>query len=413
MIRRDFIRYLLSAPVAGSMYLYGNPLKPLLREAHASIPGTVIVIFQRGGCDGLNTIIPHGDDEYYNLRPSIGISKPGTASDSAIDLDGFFGLHPSLAPLHSIYQAGHLAVLPTVHYSNASRSHFSSQDFIESGVTDIGLTDGWLNRHIASSSNSGILRAVSIGGLAHSLRGDASVATVNNLKDFSQSSSLSDAYVTRLEHVFNQVVSPAEKNRHLLHEHGRVMLDNLSVLSKMDPDNYQPSGGANYPASGFGAHLVQIAQLVKENVGLEVATVSTGGWDTHSNQGGSAGVHASRLADFASGIQALYTDLQSHMDEILIVTMTEFGRTALQNASGGTDHGNASTWFVAGNRVRGGIHGSWPGLQPDQLYQGRYLAHTVDYRDVLSEVISVHLGNPAGVSSIFPGYSPDPVGILA
>ncbi len=415
MIRRDILRYLLAAPVAGSTFLYKNPLNPVLREAHAATGKSLVVIFKRGGCDGLNALVPHGDDEYYNLRPTIGISRPGTGAGSAIDLDGFFGLHPALAPLLPIFDNNHLAILPTVHYSNASRSHFSSQDFIESGVVSTGLTDGWLNRHLESFSQSGVLRAVSFGGLAHSLRGDASVATISDINNFNFNSRFSDDFLNRMEKVIGQPINPNDHNRYLLHEHGQVMLDNLKVLSQIDTENYQPSGGATYPSSGYGRQLKQVAQLIKEDVGLEIATINIGGWDTHSNQGGATGNQANRFTDYANGIAAIYNDLGNLMNNVVILTITEFGRTAMENASAGTDHGNAACWFAVGHGVKGGIHGEWPGLLANQLYRGRYLAHTVEYRDIFAEITANHLGNNTGIGSVLPGYTPpsNPLGILA
>ena len=270
-----------------------------------------------------------------------------------------------------------------------------------------------MNRHLASFPQGGILRAVSFGGLSHALRGSISVATFSNLETFSYRRDYSEDTLARIRNVFDQTVDDADGMRKLLHEHGNIMIDNLHVLNDIDTENYSPANGAVYPGSTYGRQLQQIAQLIKEDVGLEVVSVNTGGWDTHSNQGGAQGIHADRLAGFAGGIGALYQDLGTeYKNDVVILTMTEFGRTALQNASNGTDHGNASAWFVIGGGVNGGIYGGWPGLQPEQLYRGRYLAHTIEYRDVMAEIIYHHLGNSAGIGTVLPGHTYQSVGFI-
>jgi len=415
MNRRKFIRNLAAAPLAAGSFIYGNPFNPVIKTASAmEFNGkTLVVIFQRGGCDGLNTVIPYGDDEYYNLRPTIGIAPPSISADSALDLDGFLGLHPRLAPLHNLYQQGVVAVMPTVQYDNASRSHFDGQNYIESGVPE-HLLDGWLNRHMASFQQDSILRSVSVGNeLVHALRGSESVMTFNNISDFSLGN-YDSATIERLLAIYNEPVIN-NPNRSLVHKQGQIMLNNLEALAGIANDDYIPENGAVYPNSGFGRQLIQVAQLVKSGVGLELAAVNIGGWDTHANQGGAIGNQANRHADFASGIAALYSDLGAFMDNVVILTMTEFGRTAKENASRGTDHGNASSWFAIGNSINGGVYGAgtqWPGLLPDQLYQGRYLANRINYSDVLSEVVSRHLGN-SELAHVIPNHSYNPVSFLS
>jgi uncharacterized protein (DUF1501 family) len=191
------------------------------------------------------------------------------------------------------------------------------------------------------------------------------------------------------------------------------MLDNLEVLASLGYDSYSPSNGVSYPDNAYGQQLRQIAYLIKAGLGFEVGTVNHNGWDDHVNQGGAEGPHANRLTDFAKGIAALYNDLGStHMSNVVILTMTEFGRTAKQNASKGTDHGNASSWFVIGRSVNGGIYGDWPGLQPENLYLDRYLKHNIDYRDIFSEIITNHLSNEIGLATVLPNHRYQPVGFL-
>ncbi|MFK5984859.1 MAG: DUF1501 domain-containing protein [Pseudomonadota bacterium] len=416
MKRRQFLRNMMALPLATGSFLYGNP-DSFINKAHAAISGkTLVVIFQRGGCDGLNVVVPYADENYYNLRPTIAIPAPTGAADSALNLDGFFGLHPGLSPLHQLYQSGVVGVMPAVHYENASRSHFDSQDYIESAVYG-GANDGWLNRHLTNQyldnfEQAGAIRAVSFGNdLAHSLRGSTSVLSFNDLSSFSFNN-ISPQYFNNLQAVYNQSVSTEHKNRLLVHQDGRLMLAKLQNIMDISSNQYTPENNVTYPGNSYGNQLQQVAQLIKSNVGLELATVSLGGWDTHTNQGGVTGTQANRLNNFSSGIHALYHDLGQNMDDVVILTMTEFGRTAKQNASAGTDHGNASSWFVIGNSVRGGIYGDWPGLQTEQLYRERYLAHNIEYTDVFAEVLVNHLQN-TNLSSVLPGQNYQPIGFLS
>ncbi len=417
MQRRDFLRYMISAPLAAATFAYGNPFQSILGFAQESTAKVLVVIFQRGGCDGLNTIVPYGDDEYYNLRPSISIAPPGSA-DGALNLvdyagnqNGLFGLHPAMAPLYNIYQKGDIAILPAVHYDNPSRSHFDSQDFIESGAST-RLQDGWLNRYLATKLNKTSMSGIGFGSTTpHSLQGDVPVSIFSDLDLFVLSD---NENVSRLENVYSQTESNDGSYHTKLHEEGRVMLDNLASLSQIDTKNYFPENGALYPSSLYGTQLRQTAQLIKENIGLEVATVSIGGYDNHANQGGAIGNQATLHADFAAGIAALYDDLgPERMNDVLILTMSEFGRTAKSNASGGSDHGNASAWLVIGNNVNGGIYGTWPGLDVDSLYEQRYLAHNIDFRNVIGEVISLHMQSAISIPTVLPGHSYQPTGFLS
>jgi uncharacterized protein (DUF1501 family) len=389
MKRRNFLRSLATMPILARNGLIGSSLLANMQSAYAANGKTLIVIFQRGGCDGLNTVVPYGEDEYYNLRPEIAIAAPNSNSASALDLDGFFGLHPAMSGLHDIFQQGNLAILPTVHYSNANRSHFSSQDLIESGAPNQNLNDGWLNRYLSSSQQDSKLRAMSFGSLSHSLQGSHPVPTVNNLASLNVNVTRSQQH--SLRNIFTQSVNNDDKARFLLHKHSSLALENLSNLKDFTTTNYISENGANYPDTLYGQQLKDIAQLIKTGVGLEIATVSSNGWDHHANQGGAQGDQATKLMDFSSGIEALYKDLGALMSDVTILTISEFGRTAKQNASLGTDHGNASSWFVIGEQINGGIYGEWPGLLPDQLYQGRYLTHTIDFTDVYAELLSKNL----------------------
>lgn len=413
MKRRTFLKYLGASPATAASIFGGGSYLSMLRNAYAANGKTLVVIFQRGGCDGLNTVIPYGEDEYYSLRPDISISAPSLNKNSAIDLDGFFGFHPSLSPFLEIYQQGDMAILPAVHYPNANRSHFSSQDFIESGTADTRTSDGWLNRHLSSFNNNDRLRAVSFGDLAHSLRGNAKITTITDLSNMQASGSTQESLINQLDAILGQQTSENQLNRELINNHGSTMLDNLRNLTSLEYDKYTPSNGATYPDNAYGQQLRQIAYLIKAGLGLEVGTVNHTDWDDHANQGGAEGQHANRLADFSTGITALYNDLGSqYMNDVVILTITEFGRTAKQNASKGTDHGNASSWFAIGGGVNGGIYGDWPGLKPEELYLGRYLEHNIDFRDVFAEIIMGHLGNQTSITTVIPDHQYQPVGFL-
>ena len=420
MKRRDFLRSMLVSAIGVGAFFLETPLGPVLRLARAAEGKTLVVVFQRGGCDGLNTIVPYGDPEYYNLRTTIGIAAPDlSVSDSAIDLDGFFGLHPALAPFKPIFDAGSLAILPTVHYDGASRSHFDGQRFIESAKVSKSL-DGWINRHLVSLPQVGQLRSVGFGSnLPHALKGEKAVPLFNDIAgfDLDMPEDDKDKLLADVSSIYNQSPDASKAYRTLVYDHGKVLIDALLVMSDIDVSTYTPSNGAVYPSSTFGRQLAQIAQLIKAGVGLEVAALSIGGWDTHSNQGGgeSNGLQARRFRDFSEGIAAFYTDLGGMMDDVLVLTMTEFGRTAKENGSRGTDHGHAATWFAMGQMVNGGIHfgtgQTWPGLAQANLLNGRYLNHTVDFRDVFGDVLTGHLGN-ASLDTVLPEHSYSPVGIV-
>jgi len=397
----------MALPVIGTGMLMRSPLR--LSEAQAAATGrkTLVVLFQRGANDGLNTVVPFGEDAYYRLRPTLAVARPGRGSGAALNLDGFFGLHPSLAPLHSLFQQGRLAIMPSVHYPNATRSHFAGQHLIESGTTSTSKADGWLNRYL-KARKAGLLSGAAFGtSQPFALRGPVSVPTI---REFGGGLGGPREYQQALSRDLKAALSQRAGggNLRLVQSAGLAGLNQVSALHGLSSGGYRPANGAKYPESDFGKALANIAQLVKGRQGLEVATVDTGGWDTHSDQ---ADRQPQRLAELAAGMSALYKDLTAFRSELLILTMTEFGRTAKENASRGTDHGNASAWFALGGGINGGIYGEWPGLNAGQLYQGRYLAQSIDFRDVMGEVMRRHL-QATDLSSILPGHSYRPVGFL-
>jgi uncharacterized protein (DUF1501 family) len=370
---------------------------------------TLICLFQRGAADALNIVVPHGDKSYYGLRPSIAIPRPAglartVSRDAAIDLDGFFGLHPSLAPFKPLYDRGILAPVHAVGSPSTTRSHFDAQDYMETGTPDIkGTPDGWLNRYLAvqgtcDECKASPFRAVSLTQQTpRIMEGASEVVAMNSLNEFTVRASGSQA--ERLEALYRT------GSADLIHGAGTEMFEAVKMLKAANPQKYAPRNGAEYPRSQFGQRLLQIAQLIKADVGLEIAFADVGGWDTHVNQGAATGQLAARLDDFATSIAALVTDLGDRMDDVLILTMSEFGRMAKENGNRGTDHGHAGALFVIGGDVKGGkVHGKWPGLANEQLYEGRDLALTTDFRSVFSEVTARHLG-ATKLEGIFPGFA--------
>lgn len=365
----------------------------------------IIAIFQRGAMDGLSAVVPFGDRNYYSLRPQIAVAQPKNGdADAALDLDGYFGLSPALAPFKAIYDAGHLAIVHAVGSPDNTRSHFDAQDYMEAATPgNKGTADGWLNRYLAARADAGAtpFRAVAFSSnMPRSLMGKENAIALTNINDFGVKAGQGNNQVaTSFEALYAQNMTDS------LHGTGKEAFEAVKMLKKANPRQYTPANGASYPNSPFGQNLLQIAQLIKSDIGLEVAFTDRGGWDTHANQGTGRGQLANQLRDFGQAIAALYQDLGDRMQNVVILTMTEFGRTIRQNGSGGTDHGHASCLFVLGGKVKGGkVYGKWPGLESHQLYEGRDLALTTDFRDVFGEVAMRHLG-AANVNSIFPGYT--------
>jgi uncharacterized protein (DUF1501 family) len=375
----------------------------------------LIVLFQRGAADALNVVVPHGEKAYYQMRPAIAIPRPASgAAQTAIDLDGFFGLHPALSPFKKLWDDGILATVHAVGSPSNTRSHFDAQDYMESGTPDNkGTRDGWLNRYLAvkgtcdecklhdgTSAEKSPFRAVAMTPQTpRILEGGAPSVAMNNLDEFTIRTNGTQA--DRIEALYRT------GNADVVHAAGGEMFEAMKMLKAANPQQYIPQNNADYPRSPFGQHLRQIAQLIKADVGLEIAFADVGGWDTHVNQGGATGQLANRLDDFAKSIGALVQDLGDRMSSVTILTMSEFGRTAHQNGNGGTDHGHATSMFVIGGDVKGKkVYGKWPGLEPEQLNEGRDLALTTDFRSVFSEVAFKHLG-AAKMDAVFPGFTGD------
>ena len=366
----------------------------------------LVVLFQRGAMDGLNVVVPFGEPNYYNLRPTIAIPQPRQGgAEAAIDLDGFFGLHPSLQPLQPLFQTGQLAIVQAVGSPDPTRSHFDAQDFMESGTPGLKATDdGWLNRALQTmpEEKPSPFRAVAFGPyLPRTLQGTAPAVALPDLKQFKMYGP-PQTVEGGFESMYAQTVDQA------LRGVGAETFEAIDQLKKINPDNYQPENGAQYPKSRYGQSLAEIAELFKSDVGLEVAFLDSGGWDHHVNEGGVQGQLSNLLRDLGQGIAAFHQDMGDRMEDVVFVSMSEFGRTAHENGNRGTDHGHANCMFVMGGGIKGGkVYTRWPGMNDGQLYQGRDLAVTTDYRSVLGEIIATHLGD-GNLSAVFPGFANDP-----
>lgn len=375
----------------------------------------LICIFQRGAVDGLSMVVPYGDPFYYQNRTDISLPAPGQTEGGVLDLDGYFGFHPALAPLLPLYKQGSLAAIQACGSPNASRSHFDSQDLMESGVDeDKGVPDGWLNRLLGccpeDAAKKTAFRAVSMSStIPRSLQGEQDSLAIRDLDTFGLAgdTAVTLAGPSGTTNGFESMYGSAVDT--VLHGTARESFDALELLKQARTTNYAPGNGAVYPQGNFGRNLKQIAQLIKANVGLQVAFAEVDGWDTHANQGNAKGQLSTRLGGFAQALAALHQDLGDRMADVVVVTMSEFGRTVHQNGNRGTDHGHGTCFFTMGGSVKGGkVYGDWPTLAPDKLFQNRDLAVTTDFRDVFGEICARHFNVPMeNMAKLFPHYTVD------
>jgi uncharacterized protein (DUF1501 family) len=412
LTRRQFLQ---SAAVLSGTVAWPNWMPRLAFAPQQTAPrgDTLVVVFLRGAADAFNIVVPHGEEAYYAQRPTLAIPRPDDSQAKgelrAINLDGFFGLHPTLRSLLPAWQAQHLAFVHACGAPDESRSHFRAMELMERGVEDErGPASGWIGRHLATMSKGGSearpnfspLRAVGLGPLTQrSLSGAVPVSALQSIAEFHLGG---DRRALRQMHAALTSLYAGSEPLSVI---GQETLEILDTLQALDPLGYTPAREARYPNSEFGMGLKQIAMLIKAEVGLEVAAIDLGGWDTHFAQGGSEGLMASLLRDLGDGLAALHADLFDFADRVTIVAMSEFGRRLQENASLGTDHGHGSVMLLMGGHVLGGkVHGQWPGLAEGQLVGPGDLAVTTDYRDVLAEVCARRLNNPA-IGEIFPGHT--------
>ena len=400
-IDRRFFLHRGALAIAGTAAIPSFLVRSVLAETAATPDRRMVVIFQRGAADGLNVVVPYREKNYYSMRPSIAIPQ-----NQVIDLDGFFGLHPALTSFKPLYDAGHLAIVHAAGSPDMSRSHFDAQDYMESGTPGIKSTeDGWLNRALQAEDlvrqrQQTAFRALALGPqVPRTLAGKLPAIALGNLNNFSVAGRgpAPSPAASAFEAMYG------ESGDQIFHAAGEETFEAVKLLRAANPAQYQPAAGAEYPNSEFGNRMKQVAQLLKSNLGVEAAFTDIGGWDTHQNQGNVEGQLSNRLRDFSQSIAAFWRDMGDDAENITVVTMSEFGRTARENGTGGTDHGHANAMFVLGGRVKGGkVYGRWPGLSNEQLNEGRDLALTTDYRQVLGEVVNRTLG-ASNLELVFPG----------
>lgn len=362
---------------------------------------TLVVVFQRGAVDGLNVVVPWFERDYYRARPTIAVAKPGSER-GVIDLDGRFGLHPELEPLSAHWKNRSLAFVHASGSPDATRSHFDAQDFMESGTPGRKSTrDGFLARALERNHDGSPLRAVSITpNLPRILSGGAGAISVSSLDRFGVRAGRASASVS---HSFESMYAGA-----IDQGKGEVAADSFEAARLLDSiGKIAPRNGARYPRGTFGDGLKQLAHLIRADVGLEVGFVDVGGWDTHTAQGGADGRLARGLRSWGEALHAFAVDLGDRMGDVVVVSVSEFGRTVAENGNRGTDHGHGNVITILGGGVRGGaVYGRWPGLSRGELYDGRDLAVTTDFRDVMGEIISGTIGS-GDLDLVFPGYRAD------
>jgi uncharacterized protein (DUF1501 family) len=401
--RRDFLK-------TGAAAMAGLALAPRFSFGQAVAAASpaprgakvLVTIFMRGAADGLNIIVPYAEEAYARLRPTIAMARPGTGNAAALDLDGAFGLHPALGPLLPLYKGGMLAAVQAVGSPDPSRSHFDAQDYMETAVPgNRTVRDGWLNRYLQvhPDAEAGPLRAVAPGTtLPLRLQGKASAVALGNIGQFNlQAGGREDEFRSVYEALYGESANA------LLSGTAREMFKAIDLLKAANPRQYKPAEGLPY-SGPFGQSLQQTAQLIKAGLGLRTAAIDVGGWDTHINEKAQL---ANLLGPFGANLAAFAADLANRFEDVVVLTMSEFGRTLRENGDGGTDHGHGSFMLVLGGAVKGGrVYGDWPGLGPDRLYENRDLAVTTDFRGVFSEVLAWHAGAAPG-PSLFPGFAPD------
>jgi uncharacterized protein (DUF1501 family) len=401
-MNRRFFLHNGALAIAGTAAIPSFLVRSVLAESAGAEKRRMVVVFQRGAADGLNVVVPYREKNYYSMRPSIAIPQ-----DQVLDLDGFFGLHPSLAAIKPLYDQGHLAVVHAAGSPDGTRSHFDAQDYMESGTPGVKSTDdGWLNRALQAEDLASrreehtAFRAVALSAeVPRTLSGKISAVALSDVNGFAVAGR--GAEPSPAANAFESMY--AGSGDRILHRAGEQTFEAVRMLRAADPAQYAPATGVDYPKGDFGNKMRQIAQLLKADLGVETAFTDVNGWDTHQNQGGVNGQLSERLRDFAETIAAFWRDLGDAAGNVTLVTMSEFGRTARENGTGGTDHGHANAMFVLGPEVKGGkVYGHWPGLENEQLNEGRDLALTTDYRAVLGEIVTNKLG-AKNLEMVFPG----------
>jgi uncharacterized protein (DUF1501 family) len=407
MTRRIFLR-------GSAIVMAGMGAVPSWLARAAAVEGkkrkVLVTIFLRGAADGLNIVVPFAEKRYHELRPTMAIAAPGQSNvngpfnGGAIDLDSRFALNGAMQPLKALWEKKQLAIVEATGSPDSSRSHFDAQDYMESGTSGKTMGDGWLNRALPpAAADTSPLRAVSMGNqVARTLRGEREAIAIGDSQQFN----MGNQEATSILESMYSTSTDAKWGRT-----GKNAFDVMKLIQSINrtPDN--PQNGAQYFQGGeLGRNLQQLARLIKADAGVEAAFAEVGGWDHHGNENQQL---ANMLRQFSSALAAFSQDMGDRMEDIVIVTMSEFGRTVAENGNAGTDHGHGSMMMVIGGPVQGGkVYGKWPGLEKEQLFEGRDLAVTTDFRSVLGELIRGHLGQK-DLGPVFPGYqSGDSLGLL-
>lgn len=414
-------RALLGTAALGAVWWMSarNALSQVAVRPRSREGNTLVVIFLRGGADGLNIVVPYGDGDYFTHRPTLAIAAPrnGAASekDRSLDLDGFFALHPAMKDMHGLFHSGKLAAVHACGSGDKTRSHFDAMSVMERGAfegSSGSISSGWLARYLnttADAAHDKPLRAVALSAtMPDSLRGAPGAIALETVSDFALNIPGDAGTYVEAKATLESMYAPSKD---AVQSAGHQTLTVLDTLNRLDLKSYRPDNGAVYPKSDLGDGLKGVAMLIKAGVGLEVACLDRGGWDTHFGQGGSTGLQAGLLSDLSACLAAFAADLGTLSSQVTTVAMTEFGRRAKENSTLGTDHGRASVMFLMGGGIRGGkVYGKWPGLREDQLEDPGDLKVTTDYRTVLGEVLEK--STAATAQNVFPGLTAGTLGIL-
>jgi uncharacterized protein (DUF1501 family) len=374
--------------------------------AHSATPNNnpkrLIVIFLRGGVDGLNIVVPYSETAYYQARPKIAIPQPGKEG-GVIDLDGRFGLHPVLSPLIPFWEKGNLAFVHACGLTDSTRSHFDAQKYMESGTPgNKGTRDGWMNRLLGVIAKKTPVQAVTVGqNTPWILYGQMPIA---NLPSGSNPKKRLLIDRPQVATAFDQLYS-GNDSLSQTYRQGRMARE--AIMKDLDKEMTMANNGAPLP-DGFAKDASRLAQLMARDSRIELGFMALGGWDTHANQGSTQGTLAQNLGKLGKGLAALAQGLGNVYQNTTIVVMSEFGRTVRQNNNGGTDHGHGNVVWVLGGNVKGGkVYGEWPGLSASQLYEKRDLAIATDFRDVISTVLQRHINlNSSQLNQVLPNYKP-------
>lgn len=401
MNRRKFLQQLglISGGTLVAIGAHGWAARGVISNSN---PKRLIVVFLRGAVDGLNVVIPHGDNAYYDARSLIAIAPPNQ-TNGALDLDGHFGLHPALEPLIPLWKQGSVAFVHACGSPDPTRSHFDAQDYMESGTPGVKNTpDGWMNRLLTLQHSQSPIQAVNVGStMPRILSGRMSVATLPVGRDAERSLPIDRPQVSE---AFNQLYNGTDAMSKAYQE---ARAARQQIMNDLNQEMMAANKGAPSP-TGFVRDTQQLARLMVKDPSVQLGFMALGGWDTHVNQGGATGQLARNLKGLGAGLAALAQGLGSVYSDTAIVVMSEFGRTVRENGNSGTDHGHGNVMWLLGGGIKGGkVYGEWPGLSQEQLYEGRDLAVTTDFRDVIVSLLTRHLQLDAGkINQVFPNYSP-------